>query len=119
MAKKQIAESSENAAQEVEAKASAGYSPAQLYKIETLKAKADAESAKRKAVLATVKAEAGNFKPELRGQWIDYAEKSGVVSPALIIAERFKQDGEDLKLILTLYVFSPATAVPYKAERTF
>ena len=116
MAKKQI---TETGTQETEAQSDAGYSPAQLYKIQTLKAKAEAESAKRNEALATVKAEAGNFKPELRGQWIDHVEKSGTVSPALIIAERFKQDGEDLKLILTLYVFSPATAVPYKAERTF
>lgn len=115
-----VAEEQPEASQEAPAKTSVStMTPAQEYKLKTLKAKADAEAAKRESVLAKVKEEAASYKPELRGSWIGYTEKNKAVSPALVIAERFEGEGDALKLILTLYVFSPTTAQPYRAELTY
>lgn len=91
---------------------------AQRYKLDTLKAKAEAEVKKRKAVLAQVKEEAANYETELRGTWLLFKERN-TLSPAMVIAERFEGEGDTLKLILTLYVFSPFTAQPYRAELTY
>ena len=104
---------------QVKASAPAEETQAQAYKRTVLKTQSDKETAKRLEVLKTVKEEAGKYAPELRGTWLGYTEKSGIVSPALIIAERFKLDGENLSMILTIMVFSPNTAQPYRAELTY
>lgn len=95
-----------------------GLTQAQQYKLDTQKAKAKAEAEKREAVLAKVKEEAASYKTELRGNWLMFKERN-TASPAMVIAERFEGEGDALKLILTLYVFSPFTAQPYRAELTY
>ncbi len=95
------------------------YNEAQLYHQAQLKAKADGEAVKRAEVLEAVKKQSEAYKMELRGSWIGYTEKSGTVSPALIVKESFKTVGSDLKMVLGILVFSPETAQPYRAELTY
>jgi hypothetical protein len=117
---KAVAEEQPEASQEAPATPSApNMTPAQKYKLDTLKAKADAEAEKRESVLAKVKEEAASYKPGLRGTWLGYTERNKTVSPAIVIAERFEGEGDSLKLILTLWVFSPSTSQPYRAELTY
>ena len=95
------------------------YSPAQAFHLAQIDAKKKAEAAKRLDVLAMVKEQAKAFAPELRGSWIMYTEKSGTVSPAIVIKESFKTVDEKLTMVLSVLVFSPDTAQPYKAEQTY
>lgn len=95
------------------------YSPAQLYKQAQLKAKKEKEDAKRESVLKAIKEQAKAFGADLRGTWIMYTEKNGTVSPAMVLREEYKPEGEDLKAIITLLVYSPNTSQPYRAEATY
>lgn len=91
---------------------------AQQYKLDMQKAQAKAQADKRAAVLAKVQADAASYKTELRGTWLMFEERK-TLSPAMVVAERFQGEGDDLKLILTLYVFSPFTAQPYRTELSY
>lgn len=95
------------------------YSEAQLYKQAQLKALAEKKDKKRVEVIAELKEKEASYKLEIRGRWIPYVEKNGMESSAFVLAERFQEDGEEMKLILTILVFSPATAQPYRAELTY
>ena len=86
--------------------------PAQLYKKAQIKAQADKREAKRSEVLAKVKDLENTGVLGIRGRWIVYVEKSGVSSPAIIVSEKFKEEGESVNLIIGAFVFSPNTAQP-------
>lgn len=92
------------------------YSPAQLHKQAELKAKKEREDAKREEVYKSIKEQAKAFGSDLRGTWIMYTERNGTVSPAMVLKEEYKAEGEGLKAILTLLVYSPNTSQPYRAE---
>ena len=114
MAKKQVEDEAPSVAADVKAPE---YSPAQLYKQAQIKALADKRSKKLSEVLTKVKELESGYKTGIRGSLIPYTEKNGVESPAQVIAERFKDDTGEV--ILTLLVYSPSTAQPYRAELTF
>lgn len=95
------------------------YSEAQLYKQAQLKALAEKKDAKRVEVIAKLKELEASYMLEIRGRWIPYVEKNGSESSAFVLAERFQENEGEMKLILTLLVFSPTTATPYRAELTY
>ncbi len=116
MAKKQVeapSESNENPGYDSLA------TEAQLYKKAQIKAATDKREAKRLEVLERVKQLEDTKELGIRGRWIVHTEKNGVKSPAIIVSERFKEEGDTVSLIVGAFVYSPNSAQPYRVEITF
>ncbi len=90
--------------------------PQQIEKQRQLTEKKAAEEKKLAEVSKKVQEQAKVYESALLGSWIEYKDAAGFVSPSMVVGVSTKGEGNELKGVVTVLVYSAKTAAPYRAE---